>query len=439
MSSTPPPITQNPDIRFLGRLLGDVIKVYGGEQLFRRIEYIRSASVDRARGIVDAHSIDPGLDALSLDDTLAFVRGFMLFSMLANLAEDRQGVAAETDADVAHAVARLEAEGIGRDRVMALLDHALVVPVLTAHPTEVSRKSVIDHRNLIAQLMALRDTAATETPDGDLVDEAIARQIALLWRTRPLRRERLYVVDEIEIALMVFGRAERQVTRIRDVTDQYRASTMKVLRVTFLSGFTLELAASLSVALVAVSIGLRLVAGDMSFAPGLFVLILAPEVFLPIRNVGAAFHASTAGLEASRDALDVLGDDRSDGAAAVEQALKIAFQYWWNRGVEGRTTFLAFGDAYHGDTIGALSLGDGGFGTDLFDPLRFPVLRAPGFTDPECFARAIAMVAAHAHELAAVVVEPLVQGAGGMLLGDVDGLAALARACRFLSRHFDEG
>jgi len=72
----------------------------------------------------------------------------------------------------------------------------------------------------------------------------------------------------------------------------------------------------------------------------------------------------------------------SDGASAVEQALKIAFQYWTNRGVAGRTTFLAFGGAYHGDTIGALSLGDGGFGTDIFDPLRFPVLRAPGFDDP---------------------------------------------------------
>ncbi|MBU3078193.1 phosphoenolpyruvate carboxylase [Sphingomonas quercus] len=194
-------IAQNPDIRFLGRLLGDVIRQEGGEALFRRTEYIRSTSVDRARGIADADAIDPGLDALSLEETLAFTRGFMLFSMLANLAEDRQGVAAESGADVAHAVSRLEQQGIGRDRVMALLDHALVVPVLTAHPTEVRRKSVIDHRNLIAQLMALRDTGATETPDGDLVEEAIARQIALLWRTRPLRRERLYVVDEIETAL----------------------------------------------------------------------------------------------------------------------------------------------------------------------------------------------------------------------------------------------
>jgi adenosylmethionine-8-amino-7-oxononanoate aminotransferase len=75
----------------------------------------------------------------------------------------------------------------------------------------------------------------------------------------------------------------------------------------------------------------------------------------------------------------------SDGASAVEQALKIAFQYWTNRGVSGRTTFLAFGDGYHGDTIGAISLGGGGFGTDVFDPLRFPVVRAPRFADPSCF------------------------------------------------------
>ncbi|GGI48410.1 thiol reductant ABC exporter CydD subunit [Agromyces flavus] len=134
-------------------------------------------------------------------------------------------------------------------------------------------------------------------------------------RLQSLSRGFLEVVGGLS-TLMVFGRAERQAARIRAVTDEYRSTTMKVLRVTFLSGFTLELAASLSVALVAVSIGLRLVAGDMSFAPGLFVLILAPEVFLPIRNVGAAFHASTAGLEASREALDVLDDGGDEGDAA---------------------------------------------------------------------------------------------------------------------------
>ena len=199
--ATLPPITQNPDIRFLGKLLGNVIRSYGGETLFRRTEYIRAASVDRHRGVSEAGAIDAGLDALNLDDTLSFVRGFMLFSMLANLAEDRQGVSAEPGADLAHALEVLRAEGIDDKAALALLDQALIVPVLTAHPTEVRRKSMIDHRNRISALMLLKDSGAVETPDGDLVDSAILRQIALLWQTRPLRRERLYVTDEVETAL----------------------------------------------------------------------------------------------------------------------------------------------------------------------------------------------------------------------------------------------
>ncbi|MBS0479966.1 MAG: phosphoenolpyruvate carboxylase, partial [Proteobacteria bacterium] len=105
-----PAITNNADVRFLGKLLGDVIRAYGGDELFRRTEYIRSASVDRHRGV--GGEVDLGLDRLSLDETLDFVRGFMLFSMLANLAEDRQGVAAEPGADFAAAIERLTREGI---------------------------------------------------------------------------------------------------------------------------------------------------------------------------------------------------------------------------------------------------------------------------------------------------------------------------------------
>ena len=198
MADAPAP-SPNEDIRYLGRLLGDVIRAYGGEALFRRIEYIRAASVDRARGIEG--DVDSGLQALSLDETLAFTRGFMLFSLLANLAEDRQGIAVDPDADLAAAIALLEKQGVTRETIRELLDHGLIAPVLTAHPTEVRRKSMIDHRNRIAALMRLRDTGATETRDGDLIDEAIQRQIALLWQTRPLRRERIQVADETESAL----------------------------------------------------------------------------------------------------------------------------------------------------------------------------------------------------------------------------------------------
>ncbi len=118
----------------------------------------------------------------------------------------------------------------------------------------------------------------------------------------------------------------------------------------------------------------------------------------------------------------------SDGAAAVEQALKIAFQFWANQGVPGRTRYLAFGGAYHGDTIGSLSLGDGWFGTDVYDPLRFPVLRSPSLGEPGAVDAAIATIEAHAHELAAIVLEPLVQGASGMVLVPAEAVAAVVRA-----------
>jgi adenosylmethionine-8-amino-7-oxononanoate aminotransferase len=115
----------------------------------------------------------------------------------------------------------------------------------------------------------------------------------------------------------------------------------------------------------------------------------------------------------------------SDGAAAVEQGIKIAFQYWTNQGVTGRDRYVAFGGAYHGDTIGSLSVGDGGFGTTVFDPLRFPVVRAPSGD----VSAAVALIERHAHELAAVVLEPLVQGAAGMILNEPTFVRGVADAC----------
>jgi adenosylmethionine-8-amino-7-oxononanoate aminotransferase len=119
-----------------------------------------------------------------------------------------------------------------------------------------------------------------------------------------------------------------------------------------------------------------------------------------------------------------------DGASAVEQALRIAFQYWANLGVRGRTSYLGFGGAYHGDTIGALSVGDDAFNGALLAPLRFPVRRAPGFDRPDCVKVAAELVRAHAGELAAVVVEPLVQGAAGVLTAPAEEFTQLGEACQ---------
>ena len=101
--------------------------------------------------------------------------------------------------------------------------------------------------------------------------------------------------------LKIFGRAKAQARSIADVTDRYRTTTLATLRLTFLSSLILELLATVSVALVAVAVGLRLLDGDMSLREALFVLVLAPEAYLPLRALGANYHASADGMQAAQD------------------------------------------------------------------------------------------------------------------------------------------
>jgi len=115
--------------------------------------------------------------------------------------------------------------------------------------------------------------------------------------------------------LTVFGRQHRAADSIERVTRIYRRETMRVLRVSFLSGFALELLASISVAIVAVSIGFRLIDGSLTLAVGLFVLLLAPEAYLPLRQVGVQFHAAAEGVAATDDVFAVLD------AAAVQSPI----------------------------------------------------------------------------------------------------------------------
>ncbi|MFD5266838.1 thiol reductant ABC exporter subunit CydD [Streptomyces sp. NPDC058335] len=106
--------------------------------------------------------------------------------------------------------------------------------------------------------------------------------------------------------LKVFGRAKAQAESIRRITGEYRQATMRTLRIAFISSFALELLATLSVALVAVTIGMRLVHGEMDLYTGLVILVLAPEAYLPLRQVGAQFHAAAEGLAAAEEIFDVL-------------------------------------------------------------------------------------------------------------------------------------
>ena len=130
--------------------------------------------------------------------------------------------------------------------------------------------------------------------------------------------------------LRAFGRADAQVATLRRVTDAYRTTTMATLRVAFLSAMVLELLATISVALVAVGVGLRLVDGDLALEVGLFALVLAPEAYLPLRRLGAEFHAAEEGIAAARDAFGLLdavdASVRPDGVEppAVFASLRVA-------------------------------------------------------------------------------------------------------------------
>ncbi|TQM81829.1 ATP-binding cassette subfamily C protein CydCD [Saccharothrix saharensis] len=119
--------------------------------------------------------------------------------------------------------------------------------------------------------------------------------------------------------LTAFGRAAAQASAVREVGERYRRATMGTLRVAFLSALVLEVVASLSVALIAVGIGLRLVSGEMTLLTGLVVLILAPECYLPLRAAGAAHHASEDGVEAVRRVAEIpTPQPRAHRAESVE-------------------------------------------------------------------------------------------------------------------------
>jgi thiol reductant ABC exporter CydD subunit len=153
-----------------------------------------------------------------------------------------------------------------------------------------------------------------------LVGSMAAAHRARRWAT--LRRLAHRFTDVVAglPTLRAFGRADAQVTILRGITDQYRSTTMATLRVAFLSALVLELLATISVALVAVGVGLRLAVGELSLEVGLFALILAPEAYLPLRRLGAEFHASEEGVTAALQAFAII-DAPLPGPTAGGQAV----------------------------------------------------------------------------------------------------------------------
>ncbi|UST55034.1 phosphoenolpyruvate carboxylase [Comamonadaceae bacterium OTU4NAUVB1] len=227
------------DIRLLGRILGDVIREQEGEATYALVEKVRTLSVAFRRDADQAadRALKNLLKGLSAAETVRVIRAFTYFSHLANLAEDRHQIRRATEADRAGAtedgslgaaLARIRKAGIAPEAVVESLARSYVSPVLTAHPTEVQRKSILDAERAIAQLLTARDEigwrqrafagakdALTPRDYADNEDQ-IRIRVTQLWQTRLLRFSKLTVIDEVENALSYY-----EATFLREIPRVY--------------------------------------------------------------------------------------------------------------------------------------------------------------------------------------------------------------------------
>ena len=227
------------DIRLLGRILGDIIREQEGVVVYELIEQVRQLSVAFRRD--HDHEADKALKkllkGLSTDQTVSVIRAFTYFSHLANLAEDRHHIRRRAvhersgntqEGSIEVALSRLRWAGITPDEIAKTLAQAYVSPVLTAHPTEVQRQSILQAEHDIARLLVERDDIAARaqlfnsakdalTPRELAANEALLRaRVAQLWMTRLLRYSKLTVADEIENALSYY-----ESTFLREVPKLY--------------------------------------------------------------------------------------------------------------------------------------------------------------------------------------------------------------------------
>ena len=227
------------DIRLLGRILGDVIREQEGVAAYELVEQVRKLSVAFRRDADQEadRALKKLLKSLSGDQTVSVIRAFTYFSHLANLAEDRHHIRRRTvheragdtqEGSIEVAMARLRWAGIAPKTISQTLAQSYVAPVLTAHPTEVQRKSILDAERDIAQLLTARDEIRLRalvyntskdalTPRELAANEALLRaRVMQLWHTRLLRYSKLTVADEIENALSYY-----EATFLREIPKLY--------------------------------------------------------------------------------------------------------------------------------------------------------------------------------------------------------------------------
>ena len=215
------------DIRLLGRILGEVIYEQEGKGAFDLVERVRQLSVAYRlkRDAQAGRALDRLLKNLSADQTVSVIRAFSYFSHLANIAEDRHHVRRRAhherqghmqEGSLAMCFERLAKAEVRAADIVRLLNAAYISPVLTAHPTEVQRKSILDAEHAVAELVGARDGLKTAREIAD--NEALLRaRVTQLWQTRMLRTAKLTVADEIENALSYY-----QTTFLRQIPKLYR-------------------------------------------------------------------------------------------------------------------------------------------------------------------------------------------------------------------------
>ncbi len=227
------------DIRLLGRILGDVIREQEGVDVFNLIETIRTLSVRFHRHSDEQanKALKKLLKGLSADESVKVIRAFTYFSHLANLAEDRhqlrrqaaqERLATKQEGSIDLALERIWAAGISNQAISKTLAHSHLSPVLTAHPTEVQRKSILDAERSIAQLLQTRDQIKDRAKAFHLTKDVLCEReladneslmkarVIQLWQTRLLRVTKLKVVDEIENALSYY-----EATFLREIPKLY--------------------------------------------------------------------------------------------------------------------------------------------------------------------------------------------------------------------------
>jgi phosphoenolpyruvate carboxylase len=205
------------DIRLLGRLLGDTVRDQEGEAVFKLVERIRQTAIRFHRDEDEGarSELDGVLNSLSRTPAIQIIRAFSYFSHLANIAEDQHHIrrsrahaaagSTSREATIASALEKIRQAGLTRADLQAFFAQALICPVLTAHPTEVRRKSTLDREHEIAELLAYRDRTQLTAAEQAECEDKLRRAILTLWQTRIVRDTSLKVLDEVANGLSYYG------------------------------------------------------------------------------------------------------------------------------------------------------------------------------------------------------------------------------------------